>query len=222
MKIFYPILVVIIGFCLLASGITFHYALADLGDDPSDDPGERLELIQALKYEAPGGSIYGLGVYLGTYSLGVNHCAWMTAAADGSSGLVCGRINDDGSYQGETAHNGAGFGVMYMTYPTACGGGCYAVPRIRLLIPIVDSGEANWTSYVMADSAEFFKYDDPADMPPELGDWPELLNRSSFRQLYKLDEETNAALSFIGNDGKPFVEMMLKDPDVLYHPVITY
>lgn len=107
-------------------------------------PGETLDLVNYMFFNQ-NGALAGKGVFLGTYAVGLSHCAWYEQVTEGGQDkLKCYTTIDDTFYSGSI--QSTGFGVLFLEYPQTCEivGHCVSVPKIKVMIPVVEDGHPDY------------------------------------------------------------------------------
>lgn len=158
----------VIGCVILASSIGLKVLAGSGGYAQPTTPGEKLDLT-TYAFRRTGDGATGLGVYLGTYAIGMAHCQ------------ILKKVNDDlfhcydnvggQQYSGKVASSG--YGLLFMEYPDNClSGYCLLNSRISLLLPIGDyqAGTMHWVRYTLngADGATGHTYEETASYPAPL------------------------------------------------------
>lgn len=137
----------IIGCVVLTGSIGLRVLAGSGGYAQPTNPGEKLDLI-TYAFRRSGNSATGLGVYLGTYAIGMAHCQ------------ILKKVNDDtfhcydqvGGQQYSGKESSSGYGLLFMEYPGNClSGYCLMNSRISLLLPIGDrqAGTMHWARYTL-------------------------------------------------------------------------
>ncbi len=114
--------------------------------NPGDTvPGSTLNMVNYV-YLKQGDNLTGKGVFLGTYAVGLSHCAWydLVQEAGQPDKLKCYTSVGGKDYSGNV--QATGFGVLYLEYPETCEmvGHCVLVPKLKIMIPVGDNYNYTW------------------------------------------------------------------------------
>lgn len=143
---------ILVGLILVGGGLIMRVLAAPV---PSDIPGETLEMVNYVYLgDEP------KGVFLGTYAVGLGHCAWYDLVTEGADT----KLHCYTTYQGETVSGevqATGFGIIYLEYPDQCPvtGFCISVTKTHIMMPVGSNYNLSWRDCNLTGASSIYGHD---------------------------------------------------------------